>query len=139
VGEQYWPAYFDKIGKSLKPGGQAGLQIITIDERYFSTYRRSVDFIQKYVFPGGMLPSMQALREQVARAGLTWREDTTFGLDYAQTLANWHDRFLAAWDDIRPLGFDEKFKRMWGYYLSYCEAGFRAGSIDVTQVALAKP
>ncbi len=139
VGEEYWPAYFEKIGRSLKPGGQAGLQIITIDERYFSTYRRSVDFIQKYVFPGGMLPSMQALREQVARAGLTWREDTTFGLDYAQTLASWRDRFLEAWDEIRPLGFDEKFKRMWGYYLSYCEAGFRAGSIDVTQVALAKP
>lgn len=139
VGEEYWPTYFDKIGRSLKPGGQAGLQIITIDERYFSTYRRSVDFIQKYVFPGGMLPSMQALQEQVARAGLTWAGNTTFGLDYAQTLASWRDRFLAAWDDIRTLGFDDKFKRLWGYYLSYCEAGFRAGSINVTQVALAKP
>lgn len=139
VGEEYWPAYFEKIGDSLKPGGQAGLQIITIDERYFAGYRKSVDFIQKYVFPGGMLPSMTALRDQAARAGLTWRDNTTFGLDYAETLASWRDRFLAAWDDIRPLGFDEKFKRLWGYYLSYCEAGFRAGSIDVTQVALAKP
>jgi cyclopropane-fatty-acyl-phospholipid synthase len=139
VGEQYWPAYFDKVGSSLKPGGQAGLQIITIDERYFDTYRRSVDFIQKYVFPGGMLPSMTALKGEVARAGLTWQGNTTFGEDYAQTLSAWRDRFLAAWDDIRPLGFDEKFKRMWGYYLSYCEAGFRARSIDVTQVALAKP
>lgn len=139
VGEEYWPAYFNKIGAALKPGGQAGLQIITIDERYFDSYRRNVDFIQKYVFPGGMLPSMSALRQQVARAGLTWRDNTTFGHDYAETCAIWRDRFLAAWADIRPLGFDEKFKRMWGYYLSYCEAGFRAGSIDVTQVALAKP
>jgi cyclopropane-fatty-acyl-phospholipid synthase len=138
VGEQYWPAYFNKIQSSLKPGGQAGLQIITIDERYFFAYRKSVDFIQKYVFPGGMLPSMRALQDQVARAGLSWREHTTFGLDYAKTLASWRDRFLTAWDDIRTLGFDEKFKRLWGYYLSYCEAGFRAGSIDVTQVALAK-
>ena len=139
VGEEYWPAYFGKIGETLKPGGQAGLQIITIDERYFDGYRKSVDFIQKYVFPGGMLPSMTALREQVNRAGLTWRSNTTFGEDYADTLATWRDRFLAAWDDIRPLGFDEKFKRLWGYYLSYCEAGFRARSIDVTQVALARP
>lgn len=139
VGEQYWPAYFDKIRSTLAPGGQAGLQIITIDERYFSAYRRSVDFIQKYIFPGGMLPSMQVLREQVARSGLTWRENATFGLDYAQTLETWRERFLAAWDDIRGMGFDERFKRLWSYYLSYCEAGFRAGSVDVTQVALVRP
>jgi len=138
VGEPYWPAYFKKIQSSLAPDGQAGLQIITIDERYFASYRSSVDFIQKYVFPGGMLPSMQALREQVAAAGLSWRGNTTFGLDYAQTLESWRERFLGAWEDIRTLGFDEKFKRLWSYYLSYCEAGFRAGSIDVTQVALAK-
>jgi cyclopropane-fatty-acyl-phospholipid synthase len=139
VGERYWPAYFDKIRDSLAPLGQAGLQIITIDERYFSAYRTSVDFIQKYVFPGGMLPSMQELRDQVSRAGLSWREEATFGLDYAQTLAQWRDRFLGAWDDIRTLGFDDRFKRLWNYYLSYCEAGFRAGSVDVTQIALTKP
>jgi cyclopropane-fatty-acyl-phospholipid synthase len=138
VGEEYWPAYFDKIRSLLKPGGVAGLQIITIDERYFSAYRCSVDFIQKYVFPGGMLPSMTTLREQVARAGLTWRENTTFGQDYARTLATWRDRFTAAWDDIGRMGFDERFKRLWNYYLSYCEAGFRAGSIDVTQIAIAR-
>jgi cyclopropane-fatty-acyl-phospholipid synthase len=138
VGEEYWPAYFSKIRSLLAPGGLAGLQIITIDERYFSAYRRSVDFIQKYVFPGGMLPSMQALRDQVARAGLNWHDNTTFGQDYARTLASWRDRFLSAWDEIRPLGFDDQFKRMWSYYLSYCEAGFRAGSIDVTQIALAR-
>jgi cyclopropane-fatty-acyl-phospholipid synthase len=139
VGEEYWPTYFDKVGTSLKPGGQAGLQIITIDERYFQGYRKNVDFIQKYVFPGGMLPSMTALKDQVARAGLSWRGNTTFGEDYADTLSVWRDRFLSAWDDIRAQGFDENFKRLWSYYLSYCEAGFRAGSIDVTQVALAKP
>lgn len=138
VGEEYWPAYFDKIRSLLKPGGIAGLQIITIDERYFSAYRRSVDFIQKYVFPGGMLPSMTTLREQVARAGLTWTENTTFGQDYARTLATWRDRFTAAWDDIGRMGFDERFKRLWNYYLSYCEAGFRAGSIDVTQISIAR-
>ena len=138
VGESYWPAYFSKIRDLLAPLGQAGLQVITIDERYFSAYRSSVDFIQKYVFPGGMLPSMQTLREQVACAGLSWRENTNFGLDYAQTLARWHGRFIGAWDDIRMLGFDDRFKRLWSYYLSYCEAGFRAGSIDVTQIALTR-
>ena len=139
VGEDYWPAYFGSIRERLAPQGQAGLQIITIDEQYFNSYRSNVDFIQKYVFPGGMLPSMQALREQVAGAGLVWRGETNFGLDYAQTLSRWRGRFLAAWDDIRTLGFDERFKRLWNYYLSYCEAGFRAGSIDVTQIALKRP
>jgi len=138
VGEAYWPAYFAKIRNLLAPGGLAGLQIITIDDRYFSAYRRSVDFIQKYVFPGGMLPSIEALRDQVAQAGLSWRDNVAFGQDYAQTLASWRDRFMDAWDDIRTLGFDERFKRMWNYYLSYCEAGFRAGSINVTQIALSR-
>lgn len=138
VGEAYWPAYFQKVRDCLKPDGQAGLQIITIDERYFESYRKGADFIQKYVFPGGMLPSKRALEAEVARAGLTWRGNDTFGLDYARTLARWRDRFVMAWDDIKLLGFDERFKRLWTYYLSYCEAGFRAGSIDVTQIALAR-
>jgi cyclopropane-fatty-acyl-phospholipid synthase len=138
VGEQYWPAYFEKVRDVLKPGGEAGLQIITISDAYFDVYRRSVDFIQKYVFPGGMLPSPAALRRQVARAGLDWRGEDRFGLDYALTLADWRQRFTAAWDDIRAMGFDERFRRLWTYYLSYCEAGFRAGSIDVTQIALRK-
>ena len=132
-------AYFSKIRERLAPRGQAGLQIITIDESYFSAYRSSVDFIQKYVFPGGMLPSMQALRGQVAQAGLVWRDEMMFGLDYAQTLARWRVRFMGAWEDISTLGFDERFKRLWNYYLSYCEAGFRAGSIDVTQIAVVRP
>ena len=138
VGEEYWPAFFGKVRGLLAPGGIAGLQIITIDERYFSAYRRSVDFIQKYVFPGGMLPSPTVLRAHVEEAGLEWRDNATFGLDYARTLSVWRDRFQSAWGDIRTMGFDERFKRLWNYYLSYCEAGFRAGAIDVTQIAVAR-
>ncbi len=138
VGEEYWPAYFSKVRDVLKPGGQAGLQIITIDDSSFETYRRGVDFIQRYIFPGGMLPSPSALKSQVAQAGLSWKASTEFGLDYAETLARWRDRFLAAWPEIRELGFDERFRRMWEYYLAYCEAGFRNGNIDVTQLTLSR-
>lgn len=139
VGAEYWPTYFRKLRDVLKPGGIAGLQIITIDDRYFSAYRRTADFIQRYVFPGGMLPSPSALRAEIAKAGLAMRDNAAFGRDYAATLKSWHERFLAAWDDIREMGFDEKFKKLWRYYLSYCEAGFRAGSIDVAQIAVARP
>jgi cyclopropane-fatty-acyl-phospholipid synthase len=138
VGERYWPAYFSKIGECLKPGGLAGLQIITIDDKSFPSYRSGVDFIQRYIFPGGMLPSIKALRDEVTSAGLDWKDNLNFGLDYAKTLAHWRDRFLEAWPEIQPMGFDERFKRMWEYYLAYCEAGFRAGNIDVTQLTLAK-
>eukprot|EP00435_Cladocopium_sp_Y103_P076498 s1_g237.t1 len=138
VGEEYWPDYFGKVREVLKPGGQAGLQIITIDDTSFETYRRSVDFIQRYIFPGGMLPSPSALKNQVTQAGLAWKTSTEFGLDYAETLARWRDRFLAAWPEIRELGFDERFRRMWEYYLAYCEAGFRSGNIDVTQLTLSR-
>ncbi|NWH08783.1 MAG: class I SAM-dependent methyltransferase [Alphaproteobacteria bacterium] len=135
VGEKYWPAYFGKLRECLKPGGIAGLQVITIGESHFPIYRRGVDFIQKYIFPGGMLPTMSALRREIERAGLEWRDDSAFGHDYAKTLARWRESFLAAWEEIRPLGFDERFKRLWTYYLSYCEAGFRSGSTDVVQIA----
>lgn len=138
VGEKYWPAYFRKLSDCLKPGGIAGLQIITIEDRIFPAYRKSADFIQRYIFPGGMLPSPSALKDQVARAGLTWVGNLDFGLDYAETLKLWRQRFRAAWPDIQPLGFDERFRRMWEYYLAYCEAGFRAGQIDVTQVTLTR-
>lgn len=138
VGEAYWPAYFQKVRDTLTPGGLAGFQIITIDDRSFETYRRGVDFIQRYIFPGGMLPSPSALKSQVAQAGLQWRDSIEFGLDYAETLARWRDRFLAAWPEIRELGFDERFRRMWEYYLAYCEAGFRTGNIDVTQLTVAR-
>ena len=138
VGEEYWPDYFGKIRQCLKPGGKAGLQIITIADRSFASYRKRADFIQRYIFPGGMLPSPTALRQQVAKAGLTWAGNLEFGLDYAETLKLWRERFRAAWPDIHAQGFDERFRRMWEYYLSYCEAGFRSGNIDVTQVTLAR-
>ena len=139
VGEEYWPAYFDKVRDCLKPGGKAGLQIITIADRSFAAYRKRADFIQRYIFPGGMLPSPSILKQQVQRAGLTWAGNLEFGLDYAETLRQWRERFRAAWPDIQRQGFDERFRRMWEYYLAYCEAGFRAGNIDVTQVTLARP
>ena len=138
VGEEYWPTYFRKVRDCLKPGGKAGLQIITIADRSFAAYRKRADFIQRYIFPGGMLPSPAVLRQQVAQAGLTWADNLEFGLDYAETLRQWRERFRAAWPDIRTQGFDERFRRMWEYYFSYCEAGFRSGNIDVTQVTLAR-
>ena len=139
VGEQYWPTYFAKIADVLKPGGRAGLQIITIKDELFATYRKRADFIQRYVFPGGMLASVERLKEETAKAGLAWREIEAFGQSYAQTLAAWADRFKAKWSDIRALGFDERFKQLWLFYLSYCEAGFRTGRTNVVQLELAKP
>jgi cyclopropane-fatty-acyl-phospholipid synthase len=139
VGEKYWPAYFGKINDVLKPGGRASLQIITIDNRLFDKYRRRADFIQRYVFPGGMLVSMDRLKEETAKAGLAWKRVEAFGQSYAETLAEWAKRFSAKWQDIRAMGFDERFKQLWLFYLGYCEAGFRTGRTDVVQVALSKP
>jgi cyclopropane-fatty-acyl-phospholipid synthase len=139
VGEAYWPTFFAALRDRLAPGGVAALQVITIADRYFENYRRGVDFIQRYVFPGGMLPSPSVFRQHTDAAGLAWRGAEAFGQDYARTLAIWRERFIAAWPDIQPLGFDERFKRLWQYYLAYCEAGFRTGSIDVMQVSLARP
>lgn len=136
VGEEYWPLYFEKVRKCLNPGGRAGLQIITIDDEFYSAYRKGADFIQRYIFPGGMLPSRQVLRHHIENAGLVWQDAYSFGRDYAQTLKLWQDRFLAAWPALVKQGFDEPFRRMWQYYLSYCEAGFRAGNIDVGQFVL---
>ncbi len=139
VGLEYWKAYFSKVYECLKPGGIAGFQIITIDDARYDSYRRGSDFIQRYIFPGGMLPSPSALRETVEKAGLAWRDNVNFGLDYARTLATWRDRFQDAWPNIQTLGFDERFRLLWKYYLSYCEAGFRAGTVDVGQITLARP
>ena len=138
VGREYWPAYFGKVRELLKPGGVAGIQTITIADRYFATYSRSSDFIKRYVFPGGMLPSPGALEEEVRRAGLVWQGAAAFGQDYARTLAEWRRRFLAAWDEILAMGFDERFKKLWQFYLSYCEAGFKAATTDVMQIRLAR-
>jgi cyclopropane-fatty-acyl-phospholipid synthase len=138
VGREYWPTYFTKVRDLLKPGGAAGLQIITIADRFFDAYSRGSDFIQQYVFPGGMLPSPSILKAEIERAGLRWNGAAEFGQDYAQTLAEWHRRFLASWNDIIAMGFDERFKKLWRFYLSYCEAGFRARTTDVMQVTLAR-
>jgi cyclopropane-fatty-acyl-phospholipid synthase len=138
VGERYWPVYFDKVHEMLKPGGRAGLQIITMRDDLFADYRRRPDFIQKYIFPGGMLPSEQRLKLVVADARLGWERVERFGLDYARTLHEWADRFLAKWGDIHPLGFDERFRRLWLFYLGYCEAGFASGRTDVIQLGLSR-
>ncbi len=138
VGLHYWPAFFRKIHDCLKPGGLAGLQVITIDDAYFNSYRRRADFIQRFVFPGGMLPSPSELRRQIENAGLVWHQNFNFGLDYAKTLKHWRDRFQEAWPKISSMGFDERFHLLWKFYLSYCEAGFKSGTIDVTQVSIAR-
>jgi cyclopropane-fatty-acyl-phospholipid synthase len=138
VGEAYWPTYFKKVHDLLAPGGRAGLQVITIKDDLFDDYKRQADFIQKYVFPGGMLPSETRLRQETDRAGLTWQTASRFGLDYARTLSEWAERFQGAWESIAPLGFDERFRRLWLFYLGYCEAGFRTRRTDVIQVGLCR-
>jgi cyclopropane-fatty-acyl-phospholipid synthase len=105
---------------------------------YFEEYRSRSDFIQKYIFPGGMLPSEERLKRVTAKAGFVWTGIDRFGLDYADTLAEWHASFDKAWNEIRPLGFDERFRKLWKFYLSYCEAGFRTQRTNVVQLSLAK-
>ncbi|HXQ50773.1 MAG TPA: cyclopropane-fatty-acyl-phospholipid synthase family protein [Stellaceae bacterium] len=131
VGAQHWGTYFARLRELLKPGGSAVLQAITIADQRFDSYRRCPDFIQRYIFPGGMLPSPSVLRKETARAGFALIEGPRFSSSYARTLALWQERFQAAWPAISGLGFDRSFKRMWEYYLAYCEAGFRAGTLDV--------
>jgi len=136
VGQAYWGTYFKAVSGLLKDGGRAALQAITIDDSAFDDYRREPDFIQRYIFPGGMLPSMPRLEQPVADAGLKLVEANGFGLHYARTLAEWRDRFQAAWPRLATDKFDMRFKRMWELYLCYCEGGFRAGMIDVKQMLL---
>jgi cyclopropane-fatty-acyl-phospholipid synthase len=138
VGEQFWPKYFSQLRDRLLPGGLAGIQAITIRDSMFQSYRREVDFIQRYVFPGGMLPSPAVLKSLGERFGIPVIRERIFGQDYARTLATWRDNFRQAWPNLKPLGFDERFRRLWEYYLSYCEAGFLSGNIDVRQVIFAK-
>ncbi|MBO6719691.1 MAG: class I SAM-dependent methyltransferase [Rhizobiaceae bacterium] len=134
VGEKYWPVFFGKMKECLNPGGTAGLQIITINESAFERYRSRVDFIQRYVFPGGMLPTPQILRTLGTDQGLAFLRERVFPQDYARTLAEWRLRFQDSWERIVQMGFDERFRRLWEFYLHYCEAGFRAEYIDVRQV-----
>ena len=131
VGEAYWPTYFERLRARLKPGGKAVLQVITMHEDRYEAYRRDTDFIQHFVFPGGMLPTPGIIAEQARKAGLALLGTETFADGYADTLAHWRQRFTAAWPAIAALGFDERFRRMWHYYLSYCEAGFRTRATDV--------
>lgn len=138
VGEAFWPVYFEQLRDRLRPGGTAGLQVITIRDESFKVYRRELDFIRAYIFPGGMLPTPTIMRKLGDRFGVPLAHELIFGLDYATTLASWRDRFRAAWPQLKPLGFDERFRRMWEYYLAYCEAGFRSGNIDVRQMVFAK-
>jgi cyclopropane-fatty-acyl-phospholipid synthase len=138
VGEAYWPSYFGKVHENLDSNGRAALQIITIDDRLFRRYRNRTDFIQRYIFPGGMLPSEKALREAFDRSGLRLDGVQYFGKDYAHTLKLWAERFEDAWERIQTFGFDERFRRLWRFYLSYCEAGFNNGRINVGQFQLAR-
>jgi cyclopropane-fatty-acyl-phospholipid synthase len=139
VGERYWPVYFGAVRDRLRPGAQATIQVITVPDTLYPTYRRTVDFIQKYIFPGGMLPSPAVLRAQIERAGLTMTGSLAFGESYSETLRRWHGRFNGAWDEIAAMGFDERFRRMWEFYLTSCAAAFRTGTTDVAQVTMRRP
>ncbi|MNR84281.1 Cyclopropane-fatty-acyl-phospholipid synthase [compost metagenome] len=139
VGEAYWPSYFACIKRNLKSGGRACIQSIVIDDALFAKYRKGTDFIQQYIFPGGMLPSPAVFRQQAEKYGLRVVNEFKFGLDYAHTLQAWRISFREHMQQVRTLGFDERFIRTWEFYLAYCEAGFRAGSIDVAQFTLEKP
>jgi cyclopropane-fatty-acyl-phospholipid synthase len=139
VGQAYWPAYLAAIAGALKPGGRAALQLISIREPLFEAYAASADFIQTYIFPGGMLLSEARFAALAAEAGLEWRDRRGYGLHYAETLKRWRARYEEAVRDGRlPPGFDKPFHRLWLYYLMYCEGGFRGGGIDVAQVTLVK-
>ena len=139
VGEKYWPAYFEAVSRCLKPGGYAAIQSIVIAEDLFERYRRSTDFIQQYVFPGGMLPSRSKFIEAAQRAGLGCVEEYSFGADYAHTLKLWRDSFMKISEKIQAKGFDPAFSRLWEFYLAYCEAAFRYGNTDVVHFTLQKP
>jgi cyclopropane-fatty-acyl-phospholipid synthase len=137
VGETYWDAWFECVRSRLAPGGRALVQSIVIDDALFERYRAGTDFIQQYIFPGGMLPSTRVFRERARRAGLTVTDEFRFGRDYAETLARWREAFMARLPEVRALGFDERFIRLWEFYLAYCEGAFNAGSTDVVQFGLA--
>ena len=139
VGQKYWPVYFQKVRECLEPGRSATLQIITVNHERWELYRKGVDFIQKYIFPGGMLPSPVVLRREVEKAGLNVVKSIEFGPSYSQTLRRWYDDFNDKWDKVAPLGFDERFRRMWNMYLTSCASTFSSGNCDVTQITLSNP
>ncbi|NRB04499.1 MAG: class I SAM-dependent methyltransferase [Rhodobacteraceae bacterium] len=139
VGEKYWPTYFETVRERLKPGKSATLQIITVQDRRWHIYKRGVDFIQKYIFPGGMLPAPTVLKQQVASAGLAFEKSIEFGASYDITLRRWHHTFNEKWDQIAELGFDERFRRMWNFYLTSCASTFQSANCDVTQITIKRP
>ncbi|WP_299671611.1 cyclopropane-fatty-acyl-phospholipid synthase family protein [uncultured Roseobacter sp.] len=139
VGERYWPAYFSVVRDRLKPGKAATLQIITVADRRWTVYKRGVDFIQKYIFPGGMLPSPSVLREQIGKAGLAVERSIEFGQSYSVTLRRWHESFNEKWDQVSGLGFDDRFRRLWNFYLTSCAATFESANCDVTQITVKRP
>ncbi len=136
VGREYWPSFFDALKRQLKPGGKACIQSITIRDDLFERYVKSTDFIQQYIFPGGLLPSPTAFREAAAKAGLKIVNELSFGQDYAETLKRWRESFLAQDAQVRRLGFDTRFMRIWEFYLGYCEAAFATGNTGVMQFTL---
>jgi cyclopropane-fatty-acyl-phospholipid synthase len=140
VGREYWPAYFDCIARCLKPGGRAAIQWIAMRDELFDGYARNADFIQAYVFPGGLLIRTSEFQRLAAERGLEWQDQEDFGLDYAETLKAWRENFdRTAEEGKLPAGFDERFVRLWRFYLMYCEGGFRGGGITVSQATLVKP
>ena len=139
VGESYWPSFFDTLFSRLKSGGKIALQTITIDHQHFDHYRQNVDFIQRYIFPGGMLPSPEVFAQHAEKSGLTIEQATAYGTDYERTVLVWHQRFNDVVHQVKALGYDDQFIRMWRYYLSYCEAGFRDKHTGVYQYLMVKP
>jgi cyclopropane-fatty-acyl-phospholipid synthase len=139
VGEENWPAFFEIVARRLRPGGRAVIQAITIRDDLYDDYRHNPDFIQRCIFPGGMLPTVPMLERHGKAAGLAFTEVERFGSSYARTLGDWQRRFRAAWPQIETLGFDARFRRMWEYYLSYCKVGFERGTIDVGLYLFEKP
>jgi cyclopropane-fatty-acyl-phospholipid synthase len=139
VGQKYWPTYFSSVKNCLKPGKNATLQIITVEDDRWEVYNRGVDFIQKYIFPGGMLPSPSVLRQEIEKAGLSVTQSIEFGESYSQTLRRWHETFNEKWEQVSKLGFDDRFRRMWNFYLTSCASTFHGGQCDVTQITITRP
>ena len=138
VGEKYWSKYFDVLGSNLKYNGAIGLQTITIEDKFFKKYRKFPDFIQTYIFPGGMLPSIEEMSKVLKSKGLSIEKKQMFGNDYAKTLRMWSKSFENSWENIKKEGFNDAFRRMWRYYLGYCEGGFKSGNINVGQFLIKK-
>jgi cyclopropane-fatty-acyl-phospholipid synthase len=139
VGQEYWPTYFQTVSRLLKPGGRACIQSIVIDDALFERYLHSTDFIQQYIFPGGCLPSPSEFKKQAEAAGLQVVDSFAFGPDYAETLRRWRASFMASLQEVKMLQFDDRFIRLWEFYLAYCEAAFDEANIDVVQFTLVKP